>query len=150
MKFLRNLFTAYIRLRGSYPMKDSDWDLPPTQPLWQAPPPWRQNAISWRRHIRNITSFRNFESETLSDVKSMDKYWLNFVFLTSQDKNKTVQLWYGPPDIPRGVWWAVSRINTVLLLYTLYGLNSDCKTGLVYLGDVQFETKMILNIHPEH
>ena len=28
--------------------------------------------------------------DTLSDVKSTGKYWLNFVFLTSRDKNKTV------------------------------------------------------------
>ena len=37
-------------------------------------------------------SFRNLESDTLSDVKRMGKYWLNFVFLTSRGKNKTVYL----------------------------------------------------------
>ena len=29
---------------------------------------------------------------TLSDVKSMAKYWLHFVFLAAEDKNKTVYL----------------------------------------------------------
>ena len=60
--------------------------------LCQAPLPWRHNAVSWWCHIQNIMSFQNLESDTLSDVKSTSRNWLNFVFLTSQDKNKTLYL----------------------------------------------------------
>ena len=35
--------------------------------------------------------FRNLELDTLSDVKSTGKNWLNFLFLTSLDKTKTTQ-----------------------------------------------------------
>ena len=35
--------------------------------------------------------FRNLELDTLRDVKSTGKNWLNFLFLTSRDKTKTVQ-----------------------------------------------------------
>ena len=106
------------------------------KPLCQAPLPWHHNAISWWHHIQNITSFRNLESDTLSNVINTGKYWLHFVVLTSRDKNKTVVAWYSPPDLPRGVrgrgwpavspaaadspreiWWTVSRNNTVLLSY---------------------------------
>ena len=90
-------------------------------PLCQAPPPWRHNAISWWRHIQNIMSFWNLEFDTLRDIKSMGKYWLNFVFLTSRDKNKTV-VCPAAPDSPQ-VWWTVSRNNTVLSLYVLLSFN---------------------------
>ena len=61
------------------------------KPLCQTPPPWHHNGKSWWRHIQNIKSFRNVESATSSDVKSMGIYWLNFfIFLISQDENKTV------------------------------------------------------------
>ena len=56
--------------------------------LCQAPPPWHHNAISCWCHIQNIESFRNVESDTLSNIKKAT----NFVFLTSWDKNKTVKL----------------------------------------------------------
>ena len=49
--------------------------------LCQAPRPWRHNATPRRRHLQNIAGFRNLELDTLSDVKSTGKYWLNFVIL---------------------------------------------------------------------
>ena len=60
--------------------------------LCQAPRQWCHNATPWLRHLQNITGFRNLELDTLSDVKSTGKYSLNFVFLTSRYKHKTVQL----------------------------------------------------------
>ena len=70
--------------------------------LGPASRPWRHYATPWRRHLQNITDFRNLKLDTFSDVKSKGKYWLNFVFLTSRE-----------------IWWAVSRNNTVLLSYLL-------------------------------
>ena len=58
--------------------------------LCQEPRPCRHYATPWRRHLQNITVFRNLELDTFRDVKSTGKYWLNFVFLTSRDTNKTV------------------------------------------------------------
>ena len=74
------------------------------RPLCQAPPPWRYTAVSRWRHIQNIKCLWNLVINTLSDVKTTGKYWLNFVVLTSRDKNKNcVVTWYGAPDLPRGV-----------------------------------------------
>ena len=60
--------------------------------LYQAPPQWHDNAIPWWYCIQNIMSFWNLELDTSSDIKTMGKYWLNFVVLTSQDWNKNVLL----------------------------------------------------------
>ena len=86
----------------------------------------------------NITDSRNLELDTLSDVKSMGKYWLNFGVLTSRDKKIKLcsyvirstgspsgsqrspgwpQVSPAAADSPRNIWWTVSRNNTVLLLY---------------------------------
>ena len=52
----------------------------------------------------------------------MGKYWLNFVFLTSRDKNETVLLRDIAPQTSLresaagDVWWTVSRNITVLSL----------------------------------
>ena len=62
------------------------------RPLCQAPPPWRHNAVPRWRHIQNITKFWNLAMDTLRDVKSTGKFWLNFAVLISRDKNKTVYL----------------------------------------------------------
>ena len=67
--------------------------------LSQAPPPWRYNVMPWWRHIRNITSFWNLDLDTLSDVKTTGKYWVNFVVLTWRDQNNAS---YGPPHLHRG------------------------------------------------
>ena len=60
--------------------------------LCQAPRSWRHNPMPWWRHLQNITGFRNLKLDMLSDVKYMGIYWLNFVFLTSRGKSKTVEL----------------------------------------------------------
>ena len=92
--------------------------------LCQVPRSWCHNAISWWRLIQNITSFRHFEWDTLSDVKITDKYWLNFVHvvLTSRDKDKTVLLRStkhseGCPeaDFPRDLWWTLSANNAIFI-----------------------------------
>ena len=54
--------------------------------LCQAPSPWYYNTIPWWRHIWN--SFRNLELDTLIDVKTTGKDWLNFILLTSRDKKQ--------------------------------------------------------------
>ena len=86
--------------------------------LCQAPLPWCHNAIPWWCDIGNITSFWKFELDMLSDIKTADKYWSNFVVLTSQDKNKTVRsAWQpltplgrsgGPNDIPTQFYCYIS------------------------------------------
>ena len=63
-----------------------------TKTLCQAQPPWRHNAIPWWHHIQNIASFWNLELDMLSKVKTMGKYWLNYVVLTSWDEYKTAYL----------------------------------------------------------
>ena len=81
--------------------------------LCQAPRPWRHNATPWRRHIQNIAGFRNSELDTLSDVKFTGKYLLNFGFLTSRDKNKTVLLRDTVHQIFRGEAMAAGQVSPV-------------------------------------
>ena len=78
---------------------------------------------------QNVTNFRNLV--TLSDVKTMGKYWLNLVFLESRDKK--IKSWcylmlsirLRPlPWLPSVVWWILSRKNTALLLYQFQNVSS--------------------------
>ena len=58
----------------------------------------------WWPHIQNITEVLNLELYTIKVVKSTCNYWLNFVFSTSRDKNKSVT-WYAPTRHPSGSQW---------------------------------------------
>ena len=60
--------------------------------LCQAPLLCCHNAMSLMVSYSKHYSFWNFMLNRLSNVKTTGKYWLNFIFFTSQDENKTVLL----------------------------------------------------------
>ena len=91
------------------------------------------------------------EVRHVKHVKSTGKYWLNFVFLTSRDKNKMCSYVIrstrhpsqsqrpGPAttDSPREVWWTVSHNYTVLLLCG-YSLKFSCCIYFIHRVVVKF------------
>ena len=79
--------------------------------LCQAPPPWRHNAIPRLRHIQNTASFWNLELDTLSDIKTTGKYWLNFVFWHHGIKINRVVSWYDPPDLTREPYHVTTQFH---------------------------------------
>ena len=92
--------------------------------LCPAPRSWRHNATPWWCHLQNITGFRNLELDTLSNVKSTGKYWLNFVFLTSRDNpgltcGQPSSRWLHYCDVVMGTM--ASQITSLTIVYlTVY------------------------------
>ena len=126
--------------------------------LCQAPPLWRHNAMPWWRHVQNITRFRNIKLDTLRDVKTTSKYWLNFVFLTLRVKTKRQVLLRDTVhqtsigDSPLDMWWTVLRNNKILSLHwniLWYVTKCTQSFALFYFGDciVRFQLIQIIFLH---
>ena len=57
------------------------------------------------RHIHNISSNENPEFNTLRDVETTGKYWVNFVVLQSRDKIKLCSYAMWSTRLPEGSQW---------------------------------------------
>ena len=114
--------------------------------------------MPWWRHIQNITRFRNIKLDTLRDVKTTGKYWLNFVFLTLRVKTKRQVLLRDTVhqtsigDSPLDMWWTVLRNNKILSLYwniLWYVTKCTQSFAVFYFGDciVRFQLIQIIFLH---